>query len=868
MKLTIILYFVIFFIPRILTAQFQDDFSDGNFTQNPNWNGDDSKFEVNSLNLLHLKSSGTDTACLYTSSSRILNTEWRFYIKQSFNSSANNHSRVYLASTSNDLKGVLNGYFVQVGGSDDNISLWRQDGTSLTEIITGSIANTGNSTNKLNIKVVCDANGKWDLYSDNQSGVNYSFEGSTNDNTYSSCAFFGVYCKHTSSNATKFYFDDFFVGAIQYDTLPPEVISATVVNANKIRLVFNETVEINSAEITQNYTVNNGIGHPNTANRLNSDSSIVELYFNNGFSYAQAYNLEIKNVEDKFSNVMDQIILPFMWYNIVRGDIVINEIMADPSPQVGLSDAEYIELFNNTGLKVDLKDWKLLIGGSEKIIPNGEILPNSYVIIGHEDNEALLSSYGSFIGLSSFSLTNSGTSITLKTNLNELMHHINYNSSWYKNDIKSEGGWSLEQIDPNSYCLGEKNWSSSIALAGGTPGSKNSIDAINIDTELPAIERVVVNSVVSIRIFYNKSMDTTIAMNPNYYSISNSIGSPSIITASYYDYKSFTLQLASSLQLGTIYTLSIDTGMTSCGGIKTNIKQTAEFGIPEIPDSNDVLINEVLFNPRDNGVDYVELYNNSDKIIDLKYLRLANWNFEDNIYDNVKEIMPNGYQIFPHEFYVLSTSSNSVNNQYYVEDKSKLIEVKSMPTMSNTSGNIFLLTNSLQTIDGMTYDESMHYALLNNPEGISLERISYDISSFDKSNWHSSAIPGKNAEGFGGTPTYENSQKSKGLSNESEWSLSPETFSPNNDGFDDYLEIKYKLKEVGSTASISIYDSRGRLVINLSNNILLELEGQQIWDGIDQKGNKANIGIYIIYIEVVNLNGNVEHHKLTAVLAG
>jgi len=92
MKRSFIFSLFIFLPFTSLIAQFQDDFSDGNFTQNPSWHGNEAKFEVNSLFYLHLKSTGTDTAYLYTSSSIIKNTEWRFYIKQSFNSSANNLS--------------------------------------------------------------------------------------------------------------------------------------------------------------------------------------------------------------------------------------------------------------------------------------------------------------------------------------------------------------------------------------------------------------------------------------------------------------------------------------------------------------------------------------------------------------------------------------------------------------------------------------------------------------------------------------------------------------------------------------------------------------------------------------------------------
>jgi flagellar hook assembly protein FlgD len=104
--------------------------------------------------------------------------------------------------------------------------------------------------------------------------------------------------------------------------------------------------------------------------------------------------------------------------------------------------------------------------------------------------------------------------------------------------------------------------------------------------------------------------------------------------------------------------------------------------------------------------------------------------------------------------------------------------------------------------------------------------------------------------------------------NDSQWEISPEIFSPNNDGYDDYLQISYKLSEVGNTVNINVYDSRGRIIRRLVDGKLLELQGSIIWDGIDDNGNKASIGIYIIYIELVNLNGNVEHQKMSAVIGG
>ena len=108
-------------------AQVTDDFSDGNFTSQPAWSGDHSQFTISSSSAipasmrpaLKLNSESVDTSFLVLESNYLETAEWSFWIKLSFNTSANNFARVYLASDKFDLKGPLNGYFIQI--VDDNL---------------------------------------------------------------------------------------------------------------------------------------------------------------------------------------------------------------------------------------------------------------------------------------------------------------------------------------------------------------------------------------------------------------------------------------------------------------------------------------------------------------------------------------------------------------------------------------------------------------------------------------------------------------------------------------------------------------------------------------------------------------------------
>jgi gliding motility-associated-like protein len=165
--------------------------------------------------------------------------------------------------------------------------------------------------------------------------------------------------------------------------------------------------------------------------------------------------------------------------------------------------------------------------------------------------------------------------------------------------------------------------------------------------------------------------------------------------------------------------------------------------------------------------------------------------------------------------------------------------------------------------DKVSYQDDWHFSIVKDFKGKSLERLDYNRTSQDEGNWHTAA----QIEGWA-TPGKENSQYFPNQLTEEAVSTYPEVFSPDNDGFEDVLNIAFNVNEPGYVCNITIFDREGRIVKNLVQNQLIGIEGTFTWDGTTNKLERARIGVYIIYFEVFNLTGDVSVVKKAVVLGG
>ena len=544
-----------------------------------------------------------------------------------------------------------------------------------------------------------------------------------------------------------------------------------------------------------------------------------------------------------------------------RYDVVIDEIMADQTPQIGLPSNEWLELKNVSANPINLQNWRIGDAtGQSGPMPNFVLQPDSFVIVCTGSAVAPMQVYGRVISVTSFpSLDNEGDQLFLKSNTGLTIHAVSYSLSWYQNAVKSDGGWTLEMIDTKNPCSGISNWKASTDPRGGSPGIKNPVDAVNNDQSAPSIKNAYAIDNLNIVIVFDEPVDSLKGATIANYSIDGGLGIQSAISISPL-FDKVQLRLTTAMQANKVYNITVN-NVTDCKNNSIGSKNKAKVGLPVDAALTEMVINEILFNPKSGSYDYVEFYNRSNKIFDANKLYVANRN-SSGVISSTKLISTIPYYVFPGDYIVVTEEAFNLSLDYMVQNPDAVFVVSSLPSFPDDEGNVILLNSQGAVVDEVKYKDDWQFALLADPNGVSLERIDPDGISQEATNWHSAA----STAGFG-TPTYKNSQYKLLQSINATIEVTPKVFSPDNDGRDDIATIQYKTTEPGYVANITIYDANGRPVRNLVKNATLSLQGYWIWDGLDDKKLKLPVGTYILFTEIYNLNGKKEIFKNVVVLA-
>jgi len=537
-----------------------------------------------------------------------------------------------------------------------------------------------------------------------------------------------------------------------------------------------------------------------------------------------------------------------------RYAVVIHEIMADPTPVIGLPNTEYIELRNTTQQPINLLRWKIDNGTTTATITISYTLePDSVVLLCARTQMTNFSDSKNIIGLTSFpSINNDGDLITLKNAEGKTIHAISFETSWYNSGIKANGGWSLEMIDAFQPCA-LNNWSASIHVKGGTPGQKNSIRNELKNTESPLLLQCTALDAKTLLLRFDVPLDSQSLSNISRYTLIDDDITVRSANALPPLFNETTLNLNTQLDSNRIYTIEVK-NIASC-----NRKNTSNFsiktGLPKYPQKGDVVFNELLFDPEPGGADFIEIINTSNAIINVKQLKLSNRNTDGSINAST-HAYENNFNLFPFEPVVFTTDTIHLMKKWTNTRKDRLLQMKSIPSMPDDDGKLLLLNYAGEIIDEVHYDKYMHYPLLRNKEGVSLEKINYTTPSLQTDNWHSASASDNYA-----TPTKINSQYKNQEENKSWIQIDQNIIHPDNNGLNDYLQINYQFDEPGTLLSVFLFNQQGEKMVTILNNLLCGRNGQFNWNGLNNQNNYLGSGIYILVADAFHLNGKRKRCK-------
>jgi hypothetical protein len=519
-----------------------------------------------------------------------------------------------------------------------------------------------------------------------------------------------------------------------------------------------------------------------------------------------------------------------------------------------------VELYNRTSLPLQLAGWTFSTEAVSVSLPAYQLAPGSFVVLAKPEAEDGFPD--AFLGVPGFpSLTNSGATLILRTAENKLIHAVTYSDEWIRETFKRDGGWAVEMRDRNNPCAGRQNWTASVHPDGGTPGLVNSTDGSNPDVERPFPLRVGISAPDSLIVYYSETFRLS-TLSAEKFSFFDAPLTVQEVVPVEPGLDKVVLTSSNSFSPGVTYQLLINDSVSDCAGNFSEVKAPLIFRVPEEIAPGDVVINEVLFDPKGDGVDFLEFYNRSDKSVDLVHLFLSDYDSASNTLNSTYQIADRPAILMPGDHVVFSADRQQVYQHYFTSHPQAFWNIASLPSLSNSGGSVALLNQDLQIMDAFTFSDDFHFSLLNNPDGVSLERINPEGVTQSRYNWTSAA----SSLGYG-TPGYTNSQTGAAGDSDGAISISPEIFSPDQDGFEDVLFIRYEFEKPGNVLSIHVLDESGRLVKKLIKNAYCGTSGEFVWDGGTDNGILPKIGIYLLVAEWFNEDGTRGKAKKTCVLA-
>jgi len=825
---------------NFLCAQVSDDFSDGDFSANPVWAGDTADFQV-IQGVLRLDAPAESGERVLTTALDIPQaTTWRAHVKMEFNPSASNHALFWLTSDRVECDDAASGYAVQLGGtSEDRIRLLRRDGRAgWTELVASPAGWLDTDTAEILLEVVRDAAGCWTLSDD---GFTW---GPVCDTTFMHAGRVGWTCVYTATRSDRFALDDFAVtGLLELDTIPPQSFECSLLDSVLFQMHFSESVFPSSGawlgpELDTLYIGDNGrhwlgrLVHP-----LHSGDSL-----RGGFSL----------LHDLSGNAAGPFVFSAVYYEPQPGDLLLSEVMVDPSPSVGLPEVEYVELWNACSYPLQLSHFQLRVGSTTRGLPEKTIPAGGYVLLVDEEVTAY-ADRPERMRMNLPQLPNGDGTVELLLNDGQQSDYFEYSESTYRDPWKSDGGWSLERgFFGSPDCPHSRWWSASANTTfGGTPGQPNAWVVHEVDRLPPRIRSTGCLNDSTWLVRFSEPLLSLSSQDAGVFDPPLQVlnGGQAPVLSWEPDRKVVRLVFPRDAVPALPFQWQFPE-WTDCAGLPL-LDGSCWLGFPALPAEGEGLyISEVMFHAWPEQSDFIEIQNDSEAAFDLRDLGIAFYDTVFQVWDSPKWITDESWILEPGATVAIVPSWDWISDP--VPLKCSGISA-SIPQLSSSGGVLVLLSRGLVPIDFAAFNPEWHHPDLRETQGISLQRIGAGWDGLMPSSW----VSASSTEGFS-SPGCENGvMEGSPPTGKGQIRAAPRIITPNGDGVDDFFQIELAFSEPGYVGDLWVLNENGTAVSQLLQAALFGTMNRCIWQGRDSWGQLVKQGRYALILRARHFNGSV-----------
>jgi len=521
------------------------------------------------------------------------------------------------------------------------------------------------------------------------------------------------------------------------------------------------------------------------------------------------------------------------------GAVTLNEFLADPEAPL----SEFVEIVAQE--TVNLDGWAISDNRKElEVVAGTTVNPGDFIVLSEDTSLAnLIPPEAQFVEVAHFpSLNNSGDGIFIYDFTGKIIDSLHYNNS----EWELESGKSTEKLHPDFNSTNATRWQLSKDTTNSTVGRVNSVVLQNVNGT------IVSNGIVHYPEFPTPSESISITCpvvntglsnisgTVTVYNYGNELGGHSFTNLKSEDTTVVSFNIDPLPSGNNVFDIQLDVAgdMNSLDdNIEHHIYVSYPFGA--------VVLNEFLAAPDSSQAEFIE-------IVSFSNIDLTGWSISDN---TLKKYFLDEIYIGKNQHALLSVDSAFISK---LDQDVKFTKPKNgWPTLNNTADGIFLYDATGAIIDSLHYNEDWPIVTAR-----STEKFRPVFESNNPNRWgvavNTSAM----------TPGLQNSLHFNEIVENGVIEFDANPFSPNGDGIDDELLIKYKLPFSQGIIKLQIYDMAGRNIATPYWNVFFPQEGLLKWDGRRKDGSDARIGIYIVKISAKDPTSSKIWEKVkTAVLA-